>query len=94
MSRRVDELMAHEKFKKDDDELRTYYLTIIQQAANNNCLSSTERFLMNFVAANPNRSCYGFSLNRRRPGHFNLSFLAKKGSSIQTWVSSSRRDFC
>ena len=30
MSRRVDELMAHEKFKKDDDELRMCYLRIVQ----------------------------------------------------------------
>ncbi|THH00428.1 hypothetical protein EW145_g7080 [Phellinidium pouzarii] len=65
MSRRVEELMSHEKFKKDDDEL--------------------QKFLMSFVAANPNKSIYGFSLNRKKPGHFNLSFLAKKGSSIQTW---------
>lgn len=25
MSRKVDELMAHEKFKKDDDELRMWF---------------------------------------------------------------------
>ncbi|EJD02347.1 transcription elongation factor SPT6 [Fomitiporia mediterranea MF3/22] len=65
MSRRVEELMAHEKFKKDDDEL--------------------QKFLISFVAANPNKSIYGFTLNRKKPGHFNLSFLPKKGSSIQTW---------
>ena len=38
------------------------------------------------MKANPAKSIYGFSLNRKKPGHFNLSFLAKKGSSIQTWV--------
>ncbi|KAH8116918.1 transcription elongation factor SPT6 [Phellopilus nigrolimitatus] len=65
MSRRVEELMAHEKFKRNDDEL--------------------QKFLMSFVAANPNKSIYGFTLNRKKPGHFSLSFLAKKASSIQTW---------
>ena len=31
---------------------------------------------------------YGFTLNRKRPGHFNLCFLANKNSTVQTWVSS------
>ncbi|TDL24763.1 transcription elongation factor Spt6 [Rickenella mellea] len=65
MARRVEELMAHEKFKKEDDELHAH--------------------LTSLLAANPSKSIYGFSLNRKRPGHFNLSFLAKKGSPIQTW---------
>ena len=44
-------------------------------------------FLKNFVAANPSKSAYGFTLNRKRPGHFNLCFLANKNSTVQTWVS-------
>ena len=44
-------------------------------------------FLKNFVAANPAKSAYGFTLNRKRPGHFNLCFLASKNSTVQTWVS-------
>jgi transcription elongation factor SPT6 len=28
---------------------------------------------------------YGFTLNRKRPGHFNLCFLASKNSIVQTW---------
>ena len=46
-----------------------------------------DKFLTSFVAANPTKSIYGFTLNRKKPGHFHLSFLPKKGSSIQTWVS-------
>ncbi|TFK42525.1 transcription elongation factor SPT6 [Crucibulum laeve] len=66
MARRVEELMAHEKFKHGpEDELH---------------LS-----LKNFVAANPAKSMYGFTLNRKRPGHFNLCFLANKNSAVQTW---------
>lgn len=87
MARRVEELMAHEKFKKDDDELRECKLNI-----ENKTLiliyHFTDKFLTNFVSANPTKSIYGFALNRKKPGHFNLSFLAKKGSSIQTWVRS------
>ena len=45
-------------------------------------------FLKNFVKANPSKSAYGFTLNRRKPGHFNLCFLANKSSAVQTWVSS------
>ncbi|KAG6814391.1 hypothetical protein H0H92_010977 [Tricholoma furcatifolium] len=42
-------------------------------------------FLKNFLAANPAKSMYGFTLNRKRPGHFNLCFLANKNSDVQTW---------
>lgn len=45
-------------------------------------------FLKNFVAAHPNKSMYGFTLNRKRPGHFNLCFLTNKNSTVQTWVRS------
>ncbi|TCD64537.1 Transcription elongation factor spt6 [Steccherinum ochraceum] len=66
MARKVEELMAHEKFKAgSEDELHL--------------------FLKNFVAANPAKSAYGFTLNRKRPGHFNLCFLANKNSTVQTW---------
>ncbi|KAI0054143.1 transcription elongation factor Spt6 [Auriscalpium vulgare] len=66
LARRVEELMAFEKFKPGpEDELHL--------------------FLKNFVAANPSKSAYGFTLNRKRPGHFNLCFLANKNSTVQTW---------
>jgi transcription elongation factor SPT6 len=66
INRKVEELMAHEKFKPGpEDELHL--------------------FLKNFVAANPSKSIYGFTLNRKKPGHFNLCFLANKNSSVQTW---------
>jgi transcription elongation factor SPT6 len=47
-------------------------------------------FLKNFLAANPAKSMYGFTLNRKRPGHFSLCFLANKNSTVQTWVCSRR----
>ncbi|OBZ75792.1 Transcription elongation factor SPT6 [Grifola frondosa] len=66
MARKVEELMAHEKYKHgSEDDLHL--------------------FLRNFVAANPSKSAYGFTLNRKRPGHFNLCFLASKNSTVQTW---------
>ncbi|KAJ3517179.1 hypothetical protein NLJ89_g675 [Agrocybe chaxingu] len=69
MTRRVEELMAHEKFKHgSEDDLHL--------------------FLKNYLAANPAKSMYGFTLNRKRPGHFNLCFLANKNSTVQTWVGS------
>ncbi|KAI0340086.1 transcription elongation factor Spt6 [Trametopsis cervina] len=42
-------------------------------------------FLKNFVAANPSKSAYGFCLYRKRPGHFNLCFLANKNATVQSW---------
>ncbi|KAF5377014.1 hypothetical protein D9757_007713 [Collybiopsis confluens] len=66
MSRRVEELMNHERFKPgSEDELHI--------------------FLKNQLLANPAKSMYGFALNRKRPGHFNLCFLANKDSTVQTW---------
>ncbi|KAH9935008.1 transcription elongation factor Spt6 [Fomitopsis serialis] len=66
MARKVEELMAHEKFKHgSEDDLHI--------------------FLKNYVAANPAKSAYGFTLNRKRPGHFNLCFLPNKSSTVQTW---------
>jgi len=65
-ARRVEELMAHEKFKHGtEDDLHL--------------------FLKNFVAASPAKSMYGFTLNRKKPGHFCLCFLANKNSTVQTW---------
>ncbi|KAH8833649.1 transcription elongation factor Spt6 [Flagelloscypha sp. PMI_526] len=66
MSRRVEELMNHERFKSGPEE-------------------ELHMFLKNVLAANPNKSMYGFTLNRKKPGHFNLCFLANKQSSVQTW---------
>ncbi|KAJ7581475.1 transcription elongation factor SPT6 [Mycena floridula] len=37
------------------------------------------------LAANPGKSMYGFMLNRKKPGHFILGFLANKSSTVQTW---------
>ena len=85
MARKVEELMAHEKFKHGpEDELRTFMLSFFLSDHLN---FTPDLFLKNFVAANPSKSAYGFTLNRKRPGHFNLCFLANKNSTVQTWVS-------
>src|SRR5258708_14355733 len=52
-----------------------------------NLLHTVDLFLKKYVTANPAKSMYGFTLNRKRPGHFNLCFLANKNSTVQTWVS-------
>ncbi|KAJ7709827.1 transcription elongation factor SPT6 [Mycena rosella] len=66
MARKVEELMAHDRFKHGTEE-------------------DLHLFLKNSLAANPGKSMYGFTLNRRRPGHFSLCFLANKNSVVQTW---------
>jgi transcription elongation factor SPT6 len=86
MARRVEELMAHEKFKHgSEDDLRVFLCTahFVYQSPN---ISVLDLFLKNFVAANPAKSMYGFTLNRKRPGHFSLCFLANKNSAVQNWV--------
>jgi len=78
--------MAHEKFKHgSEDELRKMEVSSFWTYGINPDIP--DLFLKNFVAANPAKSIYGFTLNRRKPGHFNLCFLANKNSTIQTWVS-------
>ena len=86
MARRVEELMAHDKFKHgSEDELREFYLYMFLFGLRL-ILEEIDLFLKNFLAANPAKSMYGFTLNRKRPGHFNLCFLANKNSVVQTWV--------
>ncbi|KAF7294872.1 Transcription elongation factor Spt6 [Mycena indigotica] len=66
MARKVEELMAHDRYKAgSEDDLHI--------------------FLKNSLAANPGKSMYGFTLNRKRPGHFSLCFLANKNSHVQNW---------
>ncbi|KAF8921228.1 SH2 domain-containing protein [Mucidula mucida] len=43
------------------------------------------QFLKQQLAANPAKSMYGFTLNRKRPGHFTLCFLANKQAAVQSW---------
>lgn len=85
MVKLVEQLMAHERFKPgSEDELRksvcewspVFYTESLY----------TDLFLKNQLLANPAKSMYGFTLNRKRPGHFNLCFLANKDSTVQTWV--------
>ncbi|KAK7019339.1 transcription elongation factor Spt6 [Favolaschia claudopus] len=66
MARKVEELMAHDRFRHGSEE-------------------ELHLFLRNSLAANPGKSMYGFTLNRKRPGHFSLCFLANKNSVVQTW---------
>jgi len=82
-ARRVEELMAHEKFKQGpEDELRRCFVILYALVPNH----IVDLFLKNSLAANPAKSMYGFTLNRKKPGHFNLCFLANKNSTVQTWV--------
>lgn len=84
MARKVEELMMHEKFKPGtEDDLRAYDHRLTVASADD---APVDLFLRNFVAANPSKSAYGFTLNRKRPGHFNLCYLANKNSTVQTWV--------
>ena len=85
MARKVEELMAHEKFKHGtEDDLRKFYMLFLALSLINGF--HLDLFLKNFLAANPAKSMYGFTLNRKRPGHFNLCFLASKKAMVQTWV--------
>ena len=83
MARKVEELMAHEKYKGASEEaLRMFRVVVLQPILK----YLPDTYLQEFVRANPTKSIYAFGLNRRRPGYFNLSFMANRNSPIQTWV--------
>lgn len=87
MARRVEELMAHDKFKQgSEDDLRKRQHNKNYKGVQLNLAFASDIFLKNYVAANPAKSMYGFTLNRKRPGHFSLCFLANKNSTVQIWV--------
>ncbi|CEH12620.1 Transcription elongation factor SPT6 [Ceraceosorus bombacis] len=44
-----------------------------------------DQVLISFTQANPNRSTYGFALDRKRPGAFILGFKANRDAKIQKW---------
>ena len=75
IAHKVEELMTHEKFKH---ERRTPYVCSYSLIRVQLTYSTQDLSLKNFVAANPAKSAYRFTLNRRRPGDFNLCFLANK----------------
>jgi transcription elongation factor SPT6 len=84
MARKVEELMAHDKYKHETPaELGTYICLrfnaplILYQA-------NTLTMLMN---ATPDRSLYAFGLNPERPGYFNLMFKSNSNAPVVTWVS-------
>lgn len=85
MARRVEELMAHDKFQKGSDtEIRASSgLFLLAQL-----IATPDVYLDNAVKAQRGqvRSVYAFGLNRKRPGYFNLYFKTNMNSPIQTWV--------
>lgn len=86
MSRKVDDLMASEKYKGGtNQDLSASFEPFLSFAYSDTEL--LDNWLTNFVKMNPNRSSYAFGLNRQKAGYFNLSFLANIDSPVQTWVS-------
>jgi transcription elongation factor SPT6 len=90
MARKVEELMAHDRFKHgSEDDLREKNF---ESGGDFIYWFVADLYLKNSLAANPGKSMYGFALNRKRPGHFSLCFLANKNSVVQTWVRSNFDD--
>ncbi len=82
MSRRVWKSLWRMKFfKKCDNELGMND----PRHELNEAHSFAEKYLIDYVKMHPAKSVYGFSSNRKKPGHFNLSFLANKGIEYSNW---------
>jgi transcription elongation factor SPT6 len=82
MATKVEEMMAHEKFKGTEEELLTFLRNFQMVLA-----SSVRRCsLMRGHQANPDKPAYGFSIDKKHPGQFNLTFITSKGTQPKTWV--------
>ncbi|KAL8281073.1 hypothetical protein RQP46_006431 [Phenoliferia psychrophenolica] len=65
MARKVEEMMAHEKYKGTQAQLDLY--------------------LQNTTMAVPDKSAYGFGLDKANPGQFVVSFRVNQHSQIHSW---------
>ena len=45
----------------------------------------TDRWLTTYTEANPKRSVYGFCINTKYPGYFNLCFKAGQHGKLLDW---------
>jgi transcription elongation factor SPT6 len=88
LARRVEELMSHEKYKRGSDEAIRARMFLAKRDGQLTLVSGKE--LNDYITANPSKSIYCFTLNRRRPGHFNIVFKANPASPVQVWVGRSR----
>lgn len=82
MARKVDEMLHSEKYKGSEENLRESRSNPNVVYADSLCAG---KWLSTSIMAEPNKSFYGFALDRRRPGNFLIGFLTK-GYEIQTWV--------
>lgn len=80
--------MSHEKYKHGSEDDLRQCCAYDRSSDRLNSIVCLDLLLKNFVAANPAKSIYGFTLNRKRAGHFSLCFLANKNATVQTWVCS------
>ena len=82
MTRKVDEMMLHEKFKAGT-RTETGKTSLLPSAKQSNI--STEGWLTTYTEANPKRSVYAFCINPKHPGYFFLCFKAGQNAQLQAW---------
>lgn len=77
----------------DLDELLVNHIApmaaMVEKLINNEKFQGSEETLQtelsNFMLANPGKSQYGFTVDKKRPGVFTLCFKANRGAEIQRW---------
>lgn len=77
----------------DLDELLVNHIApmaaMVEKLINNEKFRGSEEelqsFLSNATMANPGKSQYGFSIDKKRPGVFTLGFKANRGAEVQRW---------
>ena len=85
LARKVEEIMSHEKYKRGTDEAIREHVAFRRDLLSK-YLPGKE--LKDYIDANPAKSIYCFTLNRKKPGHFNIVFKANPASPVQVWVRS------
>lgn len=87
MARKVEELMAFEKFSKGSDtEIRKYSLIFCVPVLSSLFFLVDQELDQKIRSMRNARSVYAFGLNRSRPGWFTLFFKANTMSPIQALV--------
>jgi transcription elongation factor SPT6 len=85
IARKVEELMADEKYKHESPEQLSEYLLLATCAYVTD--PSIGQSLELFIKGSPDKSMYAFCLDPEHPGYFKLMFIASPKSPVVQWVS-------
>ena len=82
MANKVEEMIAHEKFKGSEEDMRKSSCDLLPSMLKPYAVT----YMRNYQMANPDRPVYAFCVDRKRAGQFKLTFITAKGQAPVSWV--------